>query len=625
MREARGPRLAGRIALALLTLYALAMIAPDVIRIVRPLGSFGLLANSDGLIYDVQGPFDAEDDSPAWKAGIRPGDHLDLQRMRCPPMDSNECATILSLWGVVTYVMPGRQGTFLLKPTEHGQARKVTLIAAPRPVNRVLQLVVALDQIAGVLFVLGAAWLVWIRPGAMTWGFFVYSVYFNPGQVFEFYAWLQQWPRALLAQNVLSCVFQAAGYAGLLLFALRAPVDEVGPRWRALERALPILAAAFLALSLSGLGNVFGYPVESLWRASMIVGFGVGASAIAILIARRRELSPQDYQRIRWVIWGCLIGLPAYLIAELSQETSLIHRLFDVTMPEELAGLLYLVNGVLCLFVVEAIRRPTVINVEIPLRRGTVLGLLLSVPVFFIHEEMNTLNELTGLPDWAWVIVASALVFLISRTHEVVTEFADRLFDRQYLLAERRLAEVAQALERADDLGEIERMMVEEPTASLQLASAAIFREEDGCFRRRGAEGWGPADALVLTGAEPLLEARAEGKPFELRGERFDARNPPLPSGLQRPILGVPVGKARRCFALALYGGHEAGTDLDAKERKLLAELAESAERAYAQAEIEALRQRIRALEIELARPVEPGRRGGAAGVGRATANEKRP
>jgi len=440
----------------------------------------------------------------------------------------------------------------------------------------------------------------------MTWGFFVYSIYFNPGQVFEFYAWLQQWPRALLAQNVLSCIFQAAGYTGLLLFALRAPVDEVGPRWRALERALPILAAAFLALSLSGLGNVFGYPVESLWRASMIVGFAVSAAAIAILLARRRDLAPQDYQRIRWVIWGCLIGLPAYLVAELSQETSLLDRLFDTTTPEELAGLLYLVNGVLCIFVVEAIRRPTVINVEIPLRRATVLGLLLSVPVFFIHEEMNTLNELTGLPDWAWVIVASALVFLISRMHEAVTEFADRLFDRQYLHAERRLMEVAEALERADNLSEIERTMAEEPTACLKLASAAIFREEDGALRRRSAEGWGKTDADTLTGDEPLLAPRVHGKPFELDADRFDARNPPLPPGIKRPILGVPVGKARRCFALALYGGHEVGTDLDAKERKLLAELAHSAEHAYAQAESEALRQRIRALEIELARTAEP-------------------
>ena len=62
-------RLAGRAVLALLTLYALAMIVPDFVRIVRPLGSFGLATNADGLVYDVQGPFADEAESPAWRAG----------------------------------------------------------------------------------------------------------------------------------------------------------------------------------------------------------------------------------------------------------------------------------------------------------------------------------------------------------------------------------------------------------------------------------------------------------------------------------------------------------------------------------------------------------------------------
>jgi hypothetical protein len=34
--------------------------------------------------------------------------------------------------------------------------------------------VVALDQIAGILVVVAAAWLVWTRPGPMSWGFFLY-------------------------------------------------------------------------------------------------------------------------------------------------------------------------------------------------------------------------------------------------------------------------------------------------------------------------------------------------------------------------------------------------------------------------------------------------------------------
>jgi len=74
----------------------------------------------------------------------------------------------------------------------------------------------------------------------------------------------------------------------------------------------------------------------------------------------------------------------------------------------------------------------------------------------------------------------------------------------------------------------------------------------------------------------------------------------------ERPVLVVPVGNARRCYALVLYGGHEIGTDLDSSERHLLGSLARDAEIAYAQVESDALRRRIAILENELAKTLEP-------------------
>ena len=59
MGDRNGASFFGRVALLLLTIYALAMIAPDLLRVVRPLGSFGLAMDGDGRIYDVQGPFEA--------------------------------------------------------------------------------------------------------------------------------------------------------------------------------------------------------------------------------------------------------------------------------------------------------------------------------------------------------------------------------------------------------------------------------------------------------------------------------------------------------------------------------------------------------------------------------------
>ena len=603
-----GGSLFGRVVLILLMIYALAMIAPDLLRVVRPLNSFGLAVDGDGRIYDVRGPFESEHDSPAWRAGLRAGDRLDLAAMRCAPVDTAVCASLLSQWGGVTYVTPGREGTFLIASATERRGGEVKLTAEPRPDNRLFDLVIVLDTIAGILVVLGAAWLVWTRPGLMTWGFFVYVIQFNPGQAFQLWAWLQLWPRALLAQNLIFLVMQAAAYTGLLLFALRAPVDRAEGRWCRAERALPVLAIVFLAVALASVGTVFGYPAEIWARSMLFIGFAVSAGALAILLGRRRDLSPRDYQRLRWVIWGCLIGLPAYVLAQLSQETSLFGELLgEGQTPEEVAGALSLVNGILCLFVVEAVRRQTVVSVWIPLRRATAFGLLLSVPVLFLHKQIETIDEYIHMPDWAWVVVASGLVYLIARGHELATELMDRLFDRKFIRAERHLAAVGDTIQNADSLDEIERLLVNEPVNSLRLASAALFREQEGVFSRSLSTGWETDHADALTSNHPLLSARFGRKPYTL--DAIDAAHAwlaELPNDLERPVLVVPVGNARRCYALVLYGGHEVGTDLDTGERHLLGSLARDAEIAYAQIESATLRRRIAMLEEQLARTLEP-------------------
>jgi hypothetical protein len=608
MADRNGANVFGRVALLLLTVYALAMIVPDLLRVVRPLGSFGLAMDGDGRIYDVQGPFEDGHDSPAWRAGLRAGDRLDLAAMRCAPVDTTRCASLMSQWGGVTYVTAGREATFLIASAPEQAPREVKLTAEPRPTNRLLDLVIVLDTIAGCLVVLGAAWLVWTRPGLMTWGFFIYVIQFNPGQAFQFWAWFQLWPRALLAQNVIFLVMQAAAYTGLLMFALRAPVDRTEGRWRTVERALPALAIVFLGVALASMATVFGYPAEIWARSMLLIGFAVSVGALAILIGRRRDLSPRDYQRIRWVIWGCLIGLPAYLLAQLSQETSLFgHLIGEGQAPEEAAGALSLVNGILCLFVVEAVRRPTVVNVWIPLRRATAFGLLLSVPVLFLHKQIEVIDEYIHMPDWAWVVVASGLVYLIARGHEFATELMDRLFDRKFIRAERHLATVGETIQNSDSVDKIERLLVNEPISTLGLASAALFREQDGLFTRSLSTGWAADHADALTSNHPLLSARFDRKPYT--PDSVDAAHASLaelPDDLERPVLVVPVGNARRCYALVLYGGHEIGTDLDSSERHLLGSLARDAEIAYAQVESETLRRRIKALERQLAKTLEP-------------------
>lgn len=586
-----------RFVFAALLIWALAMIVPDLLRVVEPLGAYGFSANNDGLIYDVVKPFDAEGQSPAWNAGVRDGDRLDMSHLRCFPYVVRSCSDALAVLGGRQLVLPGRPITLHLLATDGRPAREVKLIAKPSPSNPFERFVITLDQIAGILVVVAAGWLVWTRPGPMSWGFFLYVIWFNPGQMYAFFAIAQQWPPLLLAQNGVSTLAEAAGYMGLILFVLRAPNDKPDPKWQWLERALPAIGL-FLSLALmASYGALFDYRSELGTRIAIFTGFVVAMFAVAILLERRRRLSPEQYQRLRWVIWGCVIGLPVFTIAELGATTTIFEtRWGDLTPSEDVLGLLYLVNGILCLFVFEAIRRQRVVSVAIPLRRVTILGLTLSIPALILHHKVEYMQDHLAVPNWAWIVIGAVALYLISRLHEQATHLTDRYFNREL---DRIEHEVGGAILKAKSAEDVDRLLAEGPFGALKLTSAASFRANGSSYRRwRHAKGWGPSTAKTLPAGLALLSRLGEGRPFDVGDPKKG--DPKLPEGLARPILGVPASNALRCFALSLYGPHESGTDLDSNERAMLARLSHNAAAVYAELESEALRGEVAKLEREL-------------------------
>ncbi|HYJ58057.1 MAG TPA: hypothetical protein VEW64_01730 [Methyloceanibacter sp.] len=598
-----------RILLIVLTLWGLALIVPDLIRVVQPLGSLGFSANNDGLIYDVDGPFPDEASSPAWRAGIRVGDQLDLERMRCRLGEIAQCGNALAVFGGVDYMLPGQAATIDLVARDGRPARQVTLIAEQSPSNFLVRIVNLLCQIAGILVILAAAWLVWSRPGAMSWGFFLYVNWFNPGQVYAFEAILAQWPTILLAHDLTTVFAQAAGYAALLLFVLRVPNNKTEPRWQPVERALPVVALFFAIALLASYGSVFGHPTETITRATILAGFAVDVGALAILFDRRRTQTPEDSQRVRWVIWGCLIGLPAFLIAELASTTTIFEtRWGDFTPSEDIIGLLYLVNGILCLFVFEALRRPRVVSVAIPLRRVTILGLTLSIPVLVLHHQVERMQEHLQMPGWAWLLIGGVTIFLITKLHEGAVHLADRYFNRSLDAVER---ELSSAMLKAKELAQIDRLLAQEPFQKLKLTSAASFlRAGHNFVRGPNAEGWDERAAAEFESGAPLLAPLASGKPFTVPEE--DGTSAGLPDGLARPVVAVPAASPLRCYAVSFYGPHTSGTDLDANERAMLARLAAHAATMYAELENGALRGEIARLQRELAKKKAPQRAGGS-------------
>jgi hypothetical protein len=591
----------GRVLLMALTFWALAMVVPDFYRLYQPLGSFGFYANNDGIITDVEGPFRDRTASPAFRAGLRVGDRLDLEQMRCIPITTLRCTSAMAALGGFRLVTNQQRAQLVMAPAPGRPARVVDIIADQRPYDGWVLAVLLLDQAAAMLVILAAAWLVWIRPGVMTWGFFLYVIWFNPGQSAQYYALLQRYsPIALLTQNIVGAIAQGIGSAGFIWFALRAPNDETTSRWRPVELILPFIAIMLAALLTLSYANLLGYRTEAVTRAGVLSGIVVAACAFLILLARQEELPPQDYQRLRWVIWGCLIGLPALVFADAGTTTTLLNNLWlGYSPPEQLWGLLYLVNGVLCLLVSEAVRRPYVVRVSIPLRRVTILGLLLSLPVLFLHESIDHIREAVSknvtLPAWAWIAIAAAIVFLISKIHHSAADHLDLLFNRSVAKAGEQLGD---AVLKAKQYAEIEGQLVQGVRGALGLTSATIFREQDRVFRRTaGDHAWDNA-ARTLDLNDSMLERAHDRRPYDVEQEAA-ARND-LPSGLMRPILAVPVGDRLRCLGLALYGPHVTGNALSHDERSMLAELADKAASALMKINDEELRHRIAALEREL-------------------------
>jgi len=242
-------QIAGRAILVALTFWALAMIVPDLYRLYQPLGSFGFYADNDGVVTDVRGPFAAQTASPAFRAGIRVGDRLDLEQMRCIPINTLQCATAMAALGGFRLVTNLRRGELVLAAAPGQPTRKLEIAAEQPPRNGWVLAVLVLDQLAAILVVVAAAWLVWTKPGIMTWGFFLYVIWYNPGQSAEFYAQLQRYsPIALLTQNIVGAIAQAAGSAGFIWFALRAPTNETTPRWRPVELILPFVGIVLAIL-----------------------------------------------------------------------------------------------------------------------------------------------------------------------------------------------------------------------------------------------------------------------------------------------------------------------------------------------------------------------------------------
>jgi hypothetical protein len=595
-----------------LAIWALVSIAPDFIRPFAPLGSLGLRADFGGRIVSV------DKGGPAEAAGIiaatntAPGDRIDF--VRTP--DDTLFAIFGGLGGLPLFA-PGTRFEFvLISPA--GTFREVSIEAAERdpPILERARLFVA--EMLGIGFILLGAILAWSFPERLdVFGFFLFAIWFNPGENYEFYALL---PRALrVPQEVLSALLQATGLAGFLVFALRFPTDRAEGWRRYVERCLPVFVIALTALALAGTGAEFGRPNRPLWLATFGLKAAVYPLVVAGFLSKLNILSAVDRQRLRLVLLGCIPGLFFYLIAESIDATSMWDPLFEQWHWQPPRGLIdvgYLANTLVPISIAYAVVRERVLPINAIVDRGVALGIVW-VFVAMIAESCIALthafleeNHVVSTLIVAFMFVA--LAPLIEWLKDVVNGAVDRFFFLRLHRARAALAASDRDLAQTLSLAEIERLAVERPCDTMQLAAAALFvlDDRDGSYRLSAHRNW-PATALtVIPAGDELLRKRV----FAVRDPGFRetvSSRADVPHGPAAPNLVVALAPNAVIDALAVYSGHADGSAISADQIAVIVSFARSCGAVRAHVLAVAMRQEIarlrRAMGAADVRPLTPG------------------
>jgi len=586
--------------------WALLVIVPDIYRVFGSLAQFGFDADNSGVVYEVEKSAN----------GLQLNDRILLRPGACWAPLSERCRDFLAVFGGMGGLSYVRQDTTAkLRAVRNGGAPfEVTLSAKPAPLGFIPRFVLALDEIAGVIMIWLAFKLVWDRPNRMTLGFFLYAMWFNPGQYFAFYAWLQQYPLTFLLQEGLQAVAQGAGYSGFLIFALRFPHNRTEPYLRSAEPIAVALGMLLSVLQLASFSNAFGFETEFVTRYAIFGGYAVSLSTILVVLYRLRNQTALDYQRMRWVLWGCLIGIPAFVFADSNEATSFWAQnvwnlaIFRGWSPNEtVLELGYLLCGILAIFIWVAVRHPRVLNVTpklVALAVSTAFFIIGYALEDYVRDPITAALNFLGVPDWLQFLASLVPLALLGVVVHRAMHTTDHLFNSRFHHASEHLEDVGKQVKQAKRIHDIDTALVDGPLHALKLASAAAFRRADGGALHLicNSEHW----ATNRTEPEQDVSKRV----FEnlARGDVSAIRIPPrddddVPGDINAPAVVVPIVFEDELQAVAMYSPHETGADLDHLELGMLQKFAVEIALAYEKLGKKLIEQELQELRRQTGRP----------------------
>lgn len=531
-------------ALALLAaVVALALNVAAAIELFAPQATFGYQ-----LVYTSGFEVTAVDaGTPALRAGIVAGDHLDLTA-------SSLRDRILAL--DYQPARPGESINFML--LRAGRARPVTLqaqrVTASQSQRAIFSPLASFLRLAGFIYIAVALVILLRRPNRMTWGLFLYLVSATNVSLYRF-------PEKLfLVATFASDVLSVAGTVGLVIFAVRFPNDRADGWRRVLDRLAIAIGVLFLIPNIAwDATSLFAGQSPAGW---MSYGSTLGALTLiciagVALAATYLHARPGQRQRLQWVIAGVFFTLLSYA-SDWAKYWSAAYPLATSDAVVWTATVLYAFAPFALAY---AVARQRVFEISFIMSR-TLVYTIVTATVFGLLALVEWLVarfiERTGIELTFGALAAVAIAFSIQLIYARAEQFVDRTLFRRRHQAERHLARVAEGLPYAQDPAVVKGALLDEPVHVYALDSAELFaRNESGDFVNNGKT------------LDHSVSLQLQGRHRALRLHETDS------------VLAIPIFLRSRLQAVAVYGAHVNGEDVDPDEVASLEALGAAAGIAY--------------------------------------------
>ncbi len=300
-----------------------------------------------------------------------------------------------------------------------------------------------------------------------------------------------------------------------------------------------------------------GSPAPWMTLGSVIGALGLIAIAGVTLVAAYFGVARTQRQRFVWVMAGVLFTLLGYAL-DWARYWSTTYLLATSDVLVWIAVVLYAIAP---FAIAYAVVRQRVFDISFVISRALVYTILTGAifSVFALVEWLAArLIEQSGVTIVLVGLTAIGIALSLEATHARIEALVEGLLFRRRRLAERHLADVAAGLPFAENGAVVDEALAREPVEAYALTHSAIFKRNDAGDFIRGDE---PLDAVVS---------------LKLLGTRHAVR---LNNG--DAALAVPIFVRSRLEAVAVYGPHSNGEDIDPDEAASLEAMCAAAGTAY--------------------------------------------